>query len=297
MTGHSEYANSDGINFTPVSFAKPLPVSVLPNSLLLTVTAAAVSAPGTGWVPGDTATIAGGDYATRAILNITDTKVISAAVVAGGTGGTPGAVTVTGTTGTGTKFQATGTITAGGILSGTLTVTVAGDYTVNPTVIAVEPVTGGGLTGATVIVAMGALTATVNTAGLYSVAPTNPASVASTSGTGTGATFTLTTAANSAAADSVVALQTSTTGSESNVASSASAVTLLVANASRLGYSCFNDSTQVLYLLNSSQTPSSSLYTVQIAAGGYFECPFRYTGIVKGIWASANGNLRMTEYT
>src|SRR6185295_9915476 len=54
------------------------------------------------------------------------TVVGRAIIVAGGTGGTPGAVTVTGTTGTGTKFQATGTISAGGVLVGALTITVRG---------------------------------------------------------------------------------------------------------------------------------------------------------------------------
>ena len=88
----------------------------------------------------------------------------------------------------------------------------------------------------------------------------------------------------------------STTGTESNVSSSASAVTLLAANTSRLGGSFFNDSTAVLYLLCSSQTPSATLYTVQVGAGAYYELPYRYTGIVKGIWASANGSARVTEF-
>lgn len=75
-------------------------------------------------------------------------------IVAGGTGGTPGAVTVTGTTGTGTKFQATGTISPSGVLVGALTVTVRGVYTTDPTNTAIEPVTGGSLSGATVKVIM-----------------------------------------------------------------------------------------------------------------------------------------------
>lgn len=78
----------------------------------------------------------------------------SAAVVAGGTGGAPGAVTLTGTTGTGTKFQATGTINGGGVLTGPLVVTVTGAYSAMPTSLAAEPVTGGGLTGATVSLVM-----------------------------------------------------------------------------------------------------------------------------------------------
>jgi hypothetical protein len=82
------------------------------------------------------------------------TRVQRAIIVSGGTGGTPGAVTITGTTGTGTMFQATGTISPGGILVGALTVTVGGQYTANPSNINIEPVTGGGLTGATVRLVM-----------------------------------------------------------------------------------------------------------------------------------------------
>lgn len=194
-----QYRKADGFNEEPVSLAKPLPVSLVQASLLATVSAAAASAAGTGYVPADTITLAGGDYSQAAVLTVTHTKVITAAVVAGGTGGTPGAVTITGTTGTGTKFQATGTITAGGILSGALTVTVAGDYTVNPTSIAAEPVTGGSLTGTTVILTMGVLTVSVTTAGVYREVPAT-ATQGSTSGSGSAATFTLTTAAASGSA-------------------------------------------------------------------------------------------------
>ncbi|TAL08057.1 MAG: hypothetical protein EPO02_13780 [Nitrospirae bacterium] len=188
------YRLADGINEQPVSQATPLPVFLNPVEATSGVSSAVPSAAGTGYVPADTITIAGGDYTTPAVLTVTDTKVITATVVAGGTGGTPGAVTITGTTGTGTKFQATGTITAGGILSGALTVSVAGDYTVNPTDITAEPVTGGSLSGCTVALTMGVLTVSVTTAGNYTTLPTSPASQLSTSGSGTGATFTLTTA-------------------------------------------------------------------------------------------------------
>lgn len=92
---------------------------------------------------------------------------------------------------------------------------------------------------------------------------------------------------------------TSTTGTESTVASSATSVALLALNTSRKGYSVFNASTQILYLRQSATaaTASSGGYTVQIAAGGYWESPFNYTGAVTGIWASANGAASITEYT
>lgn len=91
----------------------------------------------------------------------------------------------------------------------------------------------------------------------------------------------------------------------SSVASSASNVTLLSANPARKDAVFFNDSTSVLYL-KFGATATASSYTVQIAAGGFYELPKSYTGsneveiyrgIIDGIWASANGNCRITELT
>lgn len=92
--------------------------------------------------------------------------------------------------------------------------------------------------------------------------------------------------------------QRSSTATLSNVASSASSVTLLSSNANRLNATIFNDSTQVLYV-KFGATASATSYTVQIAANGYYELPVSniYTGIIDGIWASANGNARVTELT
>lgn len=79
--------------------------------------------------------------------------VTGASVAAGGTGGANGTATVTGTTGTGTLFQASVTI-AGGAITAVNSITVGGLYTAAPTNVAAEPVTGGGLTGATLILTM-----------------------------------------------------------------------------------------------------------------------------------------------
>lgn len=80
----------------------------------------------------------------------------------------------------------------------------------------------------------------------------------------------------------------------SNVASSASSVTLLAQRQGRVGFCVYNDSTQVLYVKYGT-TASATSYTVQVIAGGFYECPFEYSGRVDGIWASANGNARLTE--
>lgn len=92
-----------------------------------------------------------------------------------------------------------------------------------------------------------------------------------------------------------VGTEASASAAVSNVASSASSVTLKAANTSRRGLLIFNDSTQVLYVKYGA-TASTSSYTVQIAAGGYWEMPQPpYTGVVDGIWAASNGNARVTE--
>ena len=88
-----------------------------------------------------------------------------------------------------------------------------------------------------------------------------------------------------------------TSSAASNVASSASSVTILAANAARRGATVFNDSTAVLYLLMGAGTASTSNYSLQMAALTYFEAPFGFTGQLTGIWAAANGNARLTEVT
>jgi hypothetical protein len=81
-----------------------------------------------------------------------------------------------------------------------------------------------------------------------------------------------------------------------NVASSASNVTLFASSNEANGRTIYNDSTAVLYV-KFGATASTSSYTVQIAAGGYYEFPQPlYGGQVDGIWASANGNARTTQW-
>lgn len=87
------------------------------------------------------------------------------------------------------------------------------------------------------------------------------------------------------------------TGTQTSVAGSASDVTILAANGGRFGATVYNDSSAILYLLLASGTSSSSNYTVQLGAGAYYEVPFNYSGVLKGIWASATGNARVTEFT
>lgn len=89
----------------------------------------------------------------------------------------------------------------------------------------------------------------------------------------------------------------STTATQSTVAGSASSVTILASNASRLGASVHNDSTAILYLLLGSATATTSVYTVKMQPEAHYEVPAFYTGQLTGIWASATGNARVTELT
>ena len=81
------------------------------------------------------------------------------------------------------------------------------------------------------------------------------------------------------------------------VASSATNVTLKIANLNRIGLFIFNDSTRILYI-KFGTTASTSDFMVKVLAGGYFEAPLPcYTGRVDGIWDVANGNAYVTEVT
>lgn len=86
------------------------------------------------------------------------------------------------------------------------------------------------------------------------------------------------------------------TATLANVAASASSVTLQASNTSRLGWMFVNDSTSAVYVKFGSAASTTS-YTVKVAAGGYYELPFGYNGIITGIWDSATGNARVTEIT
>jgi hypothetical protein len=89
----------------------------------------------------------------------------------------------------------------------------------------------------------------------------------------------------------------SATGTQTIVAGSATDVTILASNSSRLGGSVFNDGVAILYLLLSSATSSNTVFSIALGPSQYFEIPFGYTGVLKGLWASATGSARVTEFT
>lgn len=164
--------------------------TVAPYMKVVTPTVVTAQSSTGSYAPSDILELQGG-VGELGRVTVTHTKVQSATVGAGGASGTPGTQTVTGTTGTGTKFQASVTVSGGGAITAVLSITVAGDYTVNPTSLTAEPVTGAGLVGAQLNVKMGVLTAipSVSTPGAYTTLPTSPIASTAITGTGTGATF------------------------------------------------------------------------------------------------------------
>lgn len=88
----------------------------------------------------------------------------------------------------------------------------------------------------------------------------------------------------------------STGSAVTQVASSATNVTLLAANAARIGVSIYNYSQAVLYVKLGS-TASTSSFTTAVFPGGLYEVPDDYTGRIDGIWASADGSAMVTERT
>ena len=88
----------------------------------------------------------------------------------------------------------------------------------------------------------------------------------------------------------------SSTGTVTQVASSATNVTLLASNAARRGATISNDSNKTLFV-KLGATASATSYTKKLGTDEYWEIPFGYTGGIDGIWDLANGNAYVTELT
>jgi hypothetical protein len=89
---------------------------------------------------------------------------------------------------------------------------------------------------------------------------------------------------------------TSNTATPTSVAASITSVSLLAANPTRKGTTIWNNSTANLYV-ELGETASTSAFTARVGAGGYYEIPFTYTGVISGIWDAANGGALVRELT
>ena len=93
-----------------------------------------------------------------------------------------------------------------------------------------------------------------------------------------------------------VIIQTSTSSIITSATAAITSTTVLPANTNRKAAYFYNDSTAILYLAFAA-TASITAYTVQIGINGYYEMPVPtlYTGLITGIWSTANGAVRITE--
>lgn len=181
------YAPADVLTVNGGNFSTAATFNVASTTVISGTLGASQNGAGS-YAPSDTLTVSGGTHSSAAVFTINTTQVVNASIATAGTGGTSGLKTVTGTTGTGTFFQALVTVAGGGITA--INSISPGSYSVNPTTISAEPVTGGGLSGATLNLIMGVRTVTLTTAGIYTANPTSPV-ITTSSGSGTGATLSL----------------------------------------------------------------------------------------------------------
>ncbi|NBU73055.1 MAG: hypothetical protein EBS53_16715 [Bacteroidetes bacterium] len=63
--------------------------------------------------------------------------------------------------------------------------------------------------------------------------------------------------------------------------------TIATASTGRLGCTIFNSGPGNLHVLLGTATASTSVFTVRLSAGDYYEVPFNYTGLIGGIFATA----------
>jgi hypothetical protein len=84
--------------------------------------------------------------------------------------------------------------------------------------------------------------------------------------------------------------------SVTSVSASAASTTILAANPIRYGATIYNDSAATLWLAMG-ETASMTSFSIEMMPESYFEVPYSYTGVINGIWSSATGAARVTEYT
>lgn len=79
------------------------------------------------------------------------------------------------------------------------------------------------------------------------------------------------------------------------VASSSTAVDLLAANAARAGATVYNAADTDLFI-RLGGTATLGVYGVRVPPNGYYETPYRYTGLLSGIWSGTpTGDALVTE--
>jgi hypothetical protein len=97
-------------------------------------------------------------------------------------------------------------------------------------------------------------------------------------------------------ADGIRLPNATTGGTGSTDFTSTSYGTIATASTGRLGCSIYNAGPGALHVLLGTGTTSTSIYTVKMNSGDYYEVPFNYTGLIGGIFATA-GTAEVTQIT
>jgi hypothetical protein len=97
-------------------------------------------------------------------------------------------------------------------------------------------------------------------------------------------------------ADGIRLPNATTGGTGPTTFTSTSYGTIATSSTGRLGCQVFNEGVGNLHITLGTSTTSTSLYTVRLASGDYFEVPSNYTGLIGGIFATA-GTARVTLVT
>ena len=89
-----------------------------------------------------------------------------------------------------------------------------------------------------------------------------------------------------------------TTATQTTPALSTTSATLLASNTSRRAASVYNGSTANVFVRLSATAASSTVYTIKLAAAGYYEVPGNYTGAITAILDAGTTSLvQVTEVT
>jgi len=94
-------------------------------------------------------------------------------------------------------------------------------------------------------------------------------------------------------ADGIRLPNATTGGTGPTTFTSTSYGTIATASTGRLGCTIFNEGAGRLHATLGTSTTSTTLYTVSIGSGEYYEVPMNYTGLIGGIFATA-GTARVT---
>ena len=95
-------------------------------------------------------------------------------------------------------------------------------------------------------------------------------------------------------ADGIRLPNATTGGTGPTTFTSTSYGTIATASTGRLGCQVFNEGSGNLHITLGTAATTTTLYTVRLASGDYYEVPSNYTGLIGGIFATA-GTARVTE--